>query len=153
MRICPVITDTQVSDAGFNLSIIRIRKYNIGKMKILVADDEKEFVALLVERLSGQGHDVTSAPDGAQALELMKANNYELIFVDHNMPELTGLELAKYAKANGIKAKIVMVTGYEHMSGSFAKILGVDEYLTKPVMIRDIDAVVKKYSTTGNENG
>ncbi|MFA6320797.1 MAG: response regulator [Candidatus Omnitrophota bacterium] len=118
-------------------------------MKILIADDEKEFVDFLAERLSGQGHNISLASDGAIALELIKANEYDIVFLDHNMPELTGLEIAKYAKANGIKAKIVMVTGYEHMSGAFAKVLGVDEYLTKPVMIKDIDEVVKKYDITG----
>jgi len=122
-------------------------------MKILVADDEKEFTAFLEERLTGQGHQVDVAADGARALELLKTNKYDIAFVDHNMPELTGLELAKIAKASNIKAKIIMVTGYEHMSGSFAKVVGVDEYMTKPVKIQDIDDVIKKYNTTGGGNG
>ena len=122
-------------------------------MKILVADDERDFINFLAERLIGQGHKVVSVFDGAQALELLKTNEYDLAFLDHNMPELTGLELAKYAKTNGLRSKIVMVTGYEHMSGSFAKVCGVDEYLTKPVKIKDIDDIIKKYGTPGNENG
>ncbi len=122
-------------------------------MKILVADDEKEFVEFMVERLANQGYDVISASDGGKALELLKTNEFDLAFLDHNMPELTGLELAKYAKNNGVKAKIIMVTGYEHMSGSFARVFGVDEYLTKPVMIKDIDEIVNRYDPNPGKNG
>jgi len=115
-------------------------------MNILIADDEEEFIDFMKERLTGQGHRVDAAPDGARAMELLKTNKYDLAFFDHSMPELSGLELAKYVKENNIGLKVVMVTGYEEMSDSFAKAAGVDEYLTKPVRIKDLEDIIKRYS-------
>ncbi|MDP3730365.1 MAG: response regulator [Candidatus Omnitrophota bacterium] len=115
-------------------------------MNILIADDEKGFIDFVAERLKFHGHEVDAAYDGQEAMELIKTDKYDIVFLDHNMPELTGLELAKHMKENKMKAKIVMVTGYEHMSGFFAKTVGVDEYLVKPIRIKDIDDVVNKYS-------
>lgn len=115
-------------------------------MNILIADDEEEFIDFMKERLTAQGHRVDAASDGAQALELLKTDKYDLAFFDHSMPELSGLELAKYSKENNIGLKVVMVTGYEEMSGPFAKAVGVDEYLTKPVRIKDLEDIIKKYS-------
>jgi YesN/AraC family two-component response regulator len=51
-----------------------------------------------------------------------------------------------YIKKNGISAKTVMITGYQEMDESFMKAIGVDEYLTKPVSMVDIDTILKKYS-------
>ena len=114
-------------------------------MKILIADDEKEYIDFMAERLTVRGHDVSAVYDGEDALDLIKTNSYDIVFVDHNMPGRTGLELARYIKDKEIRAVVVMVTGYEEMKDSFAKAVGVDEYLTKPVKIKDIDDIVEKY--------
>ena len=114
-------------------------------MRILIADDEEEFVDMLKERLRYKNVEMDFAFDGRQALELIKANHYDLVFLDHNMPEITGLELVRYIKENKMDSKIVMVTGYPAIRGFFAKAIGTDEYLTKPVQLRDIDEIVEKY--------
>ena len=114
-------------------------------MRILIADDEEEFIDFMKERLTGQGYHVDAAADGERALELLKANKYDLAFFDHSMPGLSGLELAKYVKENNVGLKVVMVTGYEEMSDTFAKAVGVDEYITKPIRIKDLEDIIKKY--------
>ena len=115
-------------------------------MRILIADDEKSFVEPLSDRLIRKGNQVESAYDGLNALKLIKANKYDVIILDHNMPELTGLELVKYIRKNKIDTKIVMITGYTEIDKPFMETIGVDEYLTKPVKLTDIDAVIEKYS-------
>ncbi len=117
-------------------------------MKILIADDEKEIVKFLRNFLEKRGHAVDAVYDGAGALDLIKSKNYDLVFVDHNMPELTGLELIKFIKQNKLKAKTIMITGYPEMNKSFAKALGADEYICKPCSLDDIGDIVKKYSVT-----
>lgn len=114
-------------------------------MKILIADNEKDFVELLKERLTCQGHAVDTALDGNAAMELIKAGRYDILFLDHNMPEMTGLEIAKYVKENKIGSKTVIVTGYEQMNDSFAKAVAADEYITKPAKLKEIDAIIEKY--------
>ena len=113
---------------------------------ILIVDDEKEFVAFLKDRLVLKGHVVDTAYDGREGLELIKSGRYDIVFSDQNMPELTGMELIKYIKSNNLKAKTVIITGYQESSEYFMRYMGADEYLTKPIQIKDIDAILKKYS-------
>ena len=114
-------------------------------MNILIADDEKEYIDFMTERLTIRGHEVDAAYDGEKAMYLIKTNDYDIVFVDQNMTGWTGLELAKYIKDNKVKTAVVMVTGYEGMEDFFAKAVGVDEYLTKPVKIKDVDDIVAKH--------
>ena len=120
-------------------------------MRILIADNEKEFVDLLKERLAGKGHSVDTALDGGEAMELIKTNRYDILFLDHNMPELTGLEIAKYVKEKKIGSKTVIITGYEQLNDTFAKAVAADEYITKPAKMMDIDDIIDKYKKKRDE--
>jgi CheY-like chemotaxis protein len=115
---------------------------NMAKKKILIVDDEKDFVFFLKNNLTLKGHSIDAAYDGKEALGLIKSGQYDAVLLDHNMPELTGLEIVKYVKEKNIKTKVVMVTGYEEISESFAKAFGVDAYLTKPVTVEDVENVI-----------
>jgi YesN/AraC family two-component response regulator len=114
-------------------------------MRVLIVDDEIEFVDMLKERLRFKNVLIDLAYDGKLALELIKFNNYDIVFLDQDMPEMTGVELVKYMKENKIGSKTVMITGYPGMSGSFAGIIGTDEYLTKPVALKDVEDIIEKY--------
>ena len=59
-------------------------------MKILIVDDEKDLVEILRERLISNGHFVDSADNGLKALELLNTSEYDIVLMDHNMPEMTG---------------------------------------------------------------
>jgi len=115
-------------------------------MRILIADDEKDIIEFLQDFLEKRGHFVDTALDGGIASDLIKENSYDLVFLDHNMPELTGLELAKLVKKNNPKTKTVMVTGYPSMKDFFAKSVGIDEYISKPCRLEEIKNIVDKYS-------
>ncbi|MFC2061688.1 response regulator [Elusimicrobiota bacterium] len=112
--------------------------------KILIADDEIYFIESLRKALESSGNAVDFAFNGKEALDLIKKNDYDILFLDHNMPELTGLEIIKYVKANNIRAKTVMFTGYPQMSEFFAKSVGADEYITKPCRLEDIEEIIDK---------
>lgn len=114
-------------------------------MKILIADDEAEIVGIIKGSLNKKGYVVDATLDGKAALDLIKENNYDIVFLDHNMPEVTGLELIKYIKENNLNTKTAMITGYPAIEGSAVKYLGADEYLTKPFNIKDIEDIIDKY--------
>ena len=114
-------------------------------MKILIADNELEIVALMKEYLEKKGCDVEVAYDGAHSFELIKFNKFDLVFLDHNMPEVTGLELTTYIKKNFPDIKVVMITGYQQIDGFVAKSSGADEYLTKPFSLKVLDEILIKY--------
>ena len=122
-------------------------------MKILVADDEKDVVEILKKNLTQKGHTVDTALDGDKALHFIELNRYDIVFVDHNMPEVTGLELIKYIKQNNLGAKTVMITGYPHLTNLAVKDLGADEYLVKPLKLEDIYNIIEKYKGGDKKNG
>jgi len=114
-------------------------------MKILVADDEEKIVEQLKKYLGKQGYLVDTALDGEKALKLIKENSYDIVFLDDNMPWLTGLEIVEYMKKNKLPPKAVILTGYPYINEKFSKYVGADEYLDKPVDLKKIDEIVKKY--------
>jgi CheY-like chemotaxis protein len=112
-------------------------------MRILIADDKPEIVKLISAYLTKRGHAVQTAMDGQQAVELLEKNEYDVAFFDHNMPEVTGLELVKFVKSKGFKTKTVMLTGYPSMKDFLARSVGADAYLSKPFQLEDIDKTLQ----------
>jgi len=115
-------------------------------MKVLVVDDQRNIVELLENIITDKGHSVDTAYDGRQGLELIKSRKYDLAIIDHNMPEMTGMELLKYIKTEGIPVKTIIISGYPNVQEGFFKKLGVDEFIKKPFGIGDIELILEKYS-------
>ncbi|MDD5449621.1 MAG: response regulator [Candidatus Omnitrophica bacterium] len=106
------------------------------KRAVLVADDDQETCQLLNEYISGaMGCCVDVAFDGKMALEFLCSKTYDFVFLDCNMPELTGLEIAEYLQGQKRRPKIIMMTGYDQIDENFAKAVGVDIYLKKPILL------------------
>jgi len=119
-------------------------------VKILVVDDEKDIVENIGAFLLKKGYAVDKSYDGSEAWESISRNGYDLVFLDFNLPGLTGLEIIKLIKENHLPAKTVMVTAYQDMKEFFAKRVGADEYLNKPYKLEDIEKIVTKYAVENN---
>lgn len=80
--------------------------------RILVVDDNDDLREILVEMLSGEGHDVCAAPDGAQALHLAAQHKPSLVLIDRFLPDMDGRDLAeKLRRSLGDQSFLVLVTG------------------------------------------
>jgi len=81
--------------------------------KILIADDEGVVIDLLDYYLRSEGHNVEVSRDGRAALNKLKENDYDLIFCDLKMPELSGQELFQWLEANKpeLTERIIFITG------------------------------------------
>ncbi len=112
-------------------------------LKVLIADDEEDICRLLSEYVASRGGAADIAADGKMALEYINSKRYDFVFLDCNMPELTGIELAGYLKDLKAAPKIVMMTGYGPMDKEFAKAAGVDFYLPKPILLKDVSRILK----------
>jgi two-component system, sensor histidine kinase len=112
---------------------------------ILVADDDENTCQLLKEYITGMGPKVDLAQDGKKTLEYLQAKDYDLVFLDCNMPELTGLEVVKYIKDKKTRPRIVMMTGYDQMNEEFASAVGVDVFLKKPILLDEIKKIIRGY--------
>jgi YesN/AraC family two-component response regulator len=115
------------------------------KIKILWTDDEIDLLRPHIIFLREKGYDVDTASNGSDALELVKKNYYDIIFLDENMPGLSGLETLSLIKTISPDVKVVMITKNEEES-IMDEAIGskITDYLIKPVNPKQILLSLKK---------
>lgn len=102
-------------------------------LKILITDDAKASRVLIRAILQNKNVEITEAVEGAEALEYALQNTYDLIFMDHNMPKMTGLEFVKVLNKYNKKQPIIMTTAVNTAETIKECIeAGVADYLIKP---------------------
>jgi DNA-binding response OmpR family regulator len=112
------------------------------KIKILLVDDEQEFVETLSERIKMREHDSEVALDGEQALKKMQDDIPDVVVLDLKMPGIDGMEVLRRIRKAYPKVQVIMLTGHgSEKDEEEARKLGVFEYLEKPV---EIDKLMKK---------
>ena len=113
--------------------------------QILWADDEIDLLKPHIIYLEGKGHSVTPAKSGDEALDLLKESSYDLIFLDENMPGLSGLETLTVIKEKYTNTPVIMITKSEEES-IMEEAIGskIADYLIKPVNPNQILLAIKK---------
>jgi signal transduction histidine kinase/integral membrane sensor domain MASE1/ActR/RegA family two-component response regulator len=107
---------------------------NAIQTQILIADDNEINLLLLANQLELEGCTVDSAINGQQALQLINQKQYQMAFIDLNMPVMTGLELAKTLRGLENPLKLVAISAYaDENKKKEAFSSGFDYYLTKPI--------------------
>ncbi len=108
-------------------------------MKILLVDDEEEFVKALSERIKRRDVDSDVAFSGEQALKTMNEDLPDVIVLDLKMPGMDGMEVLRRVKKAYPSVQIIMLTGYGTYKDEYeARRLGVFEFLQKPVSIEKL---------------
>ena len=111
------------------------------KLKVLLVDDEKEFVDSLSERLELRNIDPEIAYDGEQAIRAVEEGNPDLMVLDLRMPGINGIEVLRKVKKTNPDVQVVVLTGHgTDKEEKIAKKLGAVAYLKKPV---DVDKLVR----------
>ncbi len=118
---------------------------NEQSLKILLIDDEEVVHQALSPYLKDSGHDVENARDGAKALKLIEANDYDLALIDIRMPGMDGLcVLSKIGKLRP-ELSSVIITSHGNMEIVIQALrLGAADFLTKPIKLLELDAVLEK---------
>jgi DNA-binding NtrC family response regulator len=110
--------------------------------KVLLVDDEDDFLNTLSQRLEVRGLKVTGATRGEEAVDLVDKQEFDAIVIDLAMPGMDGLETLKQIKENHPEAEIIMLSGQGSIKKSTeAMKLGAEDFLEKPV---DIQELLKK---------
>lgn len=110
--------------------------------KVLLVDDEDDFLKTLTQRLEVRGLKVTGATRGEEAVDLVDKQEFDAIVIDLAMPGMDGLETLKQIKENHPEAEIIMLSGQGSIKKSTeAMKLGAEDFLEKPV---DIQELLKK---------
>jgi diguanylate cyclase (GGDEF)-like protein len=109
-------------------------------MNILIADDEVAIRELVGEVLAGEGHDVTLAENGKDALEKFKRSWHEIVFSDIRMPKMNGIELLAAIKEINANTQFVIMTSHASIDNSIEALKkGAFDYILKP--FDDLDVV------------
>ena len=112
---------------------------------ILWVDDEIELLKPHIIYLKSKGYHITTAKSGDEALELIEVNDFNLIFLDENMPGLSGLETLNIIKDKYHNIPVIMITKSEEES-IMEEAIGsrISDYLIKPVNPNQILLTIKK---------
>ena len=110
-------------------------------MNILVADDEAAIRNLVAELLQDEGHTVTLAEDGQDALEKFNRGWHEIVFSDIRMPKMTGIELLAEVMEINENTQFIIMTSHASVENSIAALKqGAFDYIIKP--FAELDLVV-----------
>jgi DNA-binding response OmpR family regulator len=113
--------------------------------KILIVDDDPSMIRTLSEALQSQGFETVSAPDGNQGLACIEFFKPDLVILDLMMPKRSGLLVLEGMREMEQYIPAVMLTGNDGTRHRhYARILGVDAYLTKPVRVELLLRTVKR---------
>ena len=112
------------------------------KLKVLLVDDEQEFVETLADRLKMRDLEATTARNGEEALSVVKREEPDVILLDLKMPGIDGIEVLRRVKKAYPNVQVIMLTGHgSEKDEEAARSLGAFDYIQKPV---DLDALVPR---------
>lgn len=122
----------------------------MNKIKILWADDEIDLLKPHIIFLEEKGYDVTAVLSGNEAIEKIGEQKFDIVFLDENMPGLSGLETLQQIKEKSPSVPVVMITKSEEesiMEGAIGS--KISDYLIKPVNPKQILLSIKKNLDSG----
>ncbi|MDX1710033.1 MAG: response regulator [Rhodovibrionaceae bacterium] len=115
---------------------------------ILIVEDNELNMKLFHDLLEAQGYAILQTRDGMDALKIARASHPDLIVMDIQLPEVSGLEITKWIKEddNLKDIPVIAVTAFA-MKGDEAKILqgGCEAYIPKPISVADFLATVERF--------
>ncbi len=115
------------------------------KIKLLLVDDEEEFVRTLAERLQMREVGSEVALNGEQALEMVSDEIPDVMVLDMRMPGIDGLEVLERVKKQYPQVQVIILTGHgSAKEEAIARRLGAYEYLNKPIEIDHLLATVRR---------
>ncbi len=109
----------------------------MNKKKILIVDDDIQILNLLEKAFERKGYSIHTAETGEQALEIMKNEEFKVMFLDLNLPGISGMDLCREIRKDNPNAHIFAVTGHaSKFEFSECREAGFDGYFTKPVNLK-----------------
>ncbi|MGR6872982.1 response regulator transcription factor [Pseudomonas sp. HK3] len=108
-------------------------------MFVLLVEDEIEFAALTIEYLESEGIVCDHAVKGSAALTFITDNEYDVILLDVNLPDMNGFDVCRQYRKQGINTPTIMLTARSSIDDKSAGFtVGVDDYLVKPFAMQEL---------------
>jgi len=106
---------------------------NIAKPKVLIVDDEQDFLETIVKRLLKRQVDATGVDSGREAVRILQEQSFDVVILDVRMPGMDGIETLKEIKKRSPLTEVIMLTGHGSIkSGIKGMELGAFDYVIKP---------------------
>lgn len=112
---------------------------------ILLVDDEKEIGLILESVFRQEDVTITHVFDGRGARQYVEKNRPDLILLDLQLPDESGMDILQFLRKEGIDSRVVMITAFGTIRNAVeAMKIGADDYLCKPFSIGELQAMVRK---------
>ena len=112
------------------------------RMRLLLVDDEESYVNVLSKRMTRRNFEVASALSGAQAIRILRKQDFDAVVLDLKMEDMDGIEVLKILKTMAPELPVIMLTGHGSETAAREGIgFGAFDYLTKPC---DLDELIEK---------
>jgi DNA-binding response OmpR family regulator len=112
--------------------------------RILLVEDDRQVVDLLVLHLTAEGYEIDAAVDGEAGRLAFEAGDYGLVILDWNLPTLSGLEVLRAIRARNTRVPVMMLTGRGDEADRVSGLeLGCDDYVLKPFSIKELAVRIK----------
>ncbi|TFG90021.1 MAG: response regulator [Candidatus Atribacteria bacterium] len=139
------------------------------KGNVLIVDDEKPVLEMLDHFLSEKGYKTFAAESGAEALDLLSGNAFDVVLIDLKLPDFDGLSLIEKINTKNLDTKCILMTGFATLDSSIEALrLNAFDYIQKPldlvklaevveaafgniVMIRENRGIIKKLETANRK--
>ena len=117
-------------------------------IRLLLVDDEKDFVNILSKRIKRRNIDVTKAFSGAEAIQALRAQEFDVAVLDLKMEEMDGIETLKVLKIMDPRLAVIMLTGHGSAEAAEQGIrMGAYDYLTKPCELEELlEKIMEAYA-------
>jgi len=113
--------------------------------KVLLVDDEEEFLEAMAERMRQRDMDVSTTASPADAVRMVQENPYDVIVLDLMMPEMDGLEVLKAVKEKQPDLQVILLTGHATVEkGIEAMKFGAMDFLEKPAELKVLVEKIKE---------
>ena len=129
---------------------VAVEQFYAPDARILVVDDNEMNLKVFKGLLKRHGMQIDTAMSGRECLALLAENTYHIIFMDHLMPEMDGVETfrrIRMLKTNRSRDAVVIIVTANAVSGARAMYLreGFRDYLSKPVIAEKLERMIRKY--------
>ena len=113
--------------------------------KVLLVDDEGEFLEALSQRMTSRGMEVTTTTSAREAIKKVEEGSFDAVILDLMMPEMDGLEVLQTLKKKKPDIQVILLTGHASVAkGIEAMKLGAMDFLEKPAEIKELTEKIKK---------
>ena len=121
---------------------------NTDHVRLLLIDDEKDFVNILSKRLKRRSIEVKKAFSGAEAIQALRGQEFDVAVLDLKMEDMDGIEVLKMLKIMDPRLAVIMLTGHGSAEAAEQGIkLGAFDYLTKPCELEELlEKIIAAYA-------